>query len=84
VDWLGGCRNRRPQPRRGPRDLRGNDFKEAEVAGVTTSAGWYTYVSDVMGLAYIGWLLIVGTAMMRLKLEAIVPQMRERELKEAG
>jgi hypothetical protein len=57
---------------------------EAVVAGVTTSAGWYAYISDVMGVAYIGWLLIVGISMMRVKLEAVVPALRERELKEAG
>ena len=51
----------------------GNDFMEAVVAGVTTSAGLYAYVSDVMGLAYIGWLIIVGISMMRVKLEAVAP-----------
>jgi hypothetical protein len=46
---------------------------EAVVAGVTTSAGWYAYISDVMGLAYIGWLLSVGISMMRVKPEALTP-----------
>jgi hypothetical protein len=50
----------------------GNDFMEAVVAGVTTSAGLYAYVSDVMGLAYIGWLISVGISMMRVKPEAVV------------
>jgi hypothetical protein len=36
-----------------------------------------------MGLAYIGWLLSVGISMMRVKLEAVAPTLREREL-EAG
>ena len=49
----------------------GNDFMEAVVAGVTTSAGLYVYVSDIIGLAYIGWLLIVGISMMRVKPEAV-------------
>jgi Domain of unknown function (DUF4386) len=52
----------------------GNDFMEAVVAGVTTSAGLYAYVSDVIGLAYIGWLLIVGISMMRVKPEAVAPK----------
>jgi hypothetical protein len=49
----------------------GNDFMEAVVAGVTTSAGLYAYINDVRGLAYIGWLLIVGISMMRVKPEAV-------------
>ena len=49
----------------------GNDFMEAVVAGVTTSGGLYAYVNDVMGLAFIGWLLIVGISMMRVKPEAV-------------
>jgi hypothetical protein len=49
----------------------GNDFMEAVVAGVTTSAGWHVYINDVMGLAFIGWLISVGIAMMRLKPKAV-------------
>ena len=57
---------------------------EAVIAGVTTSAGWYAYISDVMGLAYIGWLLSTGISMMRVKPKAVAPTLRERELKETG
>jgi len=42
------------------------------IFGVTTSGGLYVYVNDVTGLAYIGWLLIVGISMMRVKPEAVV------------
>lgn len=59
----------------------GSDFMEAVVAGVTSSAGLYAYVNDVRGLAYIGWLLIVGISMMRLKPKAIASVLRE--MKEA-
>src|SRR5437660_12296833 len=59
-----------------PAIFRGNDFMEAVVAGVTTSAGVYAYINDVRGIAFIGWLLIVGISMMRLKLEAVVPALR--------
>jgi hypothetical protein len=62
----------------------GNDFMEAVIAGVTTSAGWYAYINDVMGIAYIGWLLSVGISMMRVKLKVAAPALRERELKEVG
>jgi hypothetical protein len=31
----------------------GSDFMEAVVAGMTTSAGWYTYISDVKSIIYI-------------------------------
>ncbi len=51
----------------------GNDFMEAVVAGVTASGGLYAYVNDVIGLAYIGWLLIVGISMMRVKSKALAP-----------
>jgi hypothetical protein len=51
----------------------GNDFMEAVVAGVTTSAGLYAYINDVRGLTYIGWLLIVGLSMMRVKPKALAP-----------
>jgi hypothetical protein len=51
----------------------GNDFMEAVVAGVTASGGVYVYVNDVRGLAYIGWLLIVGISMMRVKLKVAAP-----------
>ncbi len=45
----------------------GNNFMEAVVTGVTTTGGLYVYVNNVMRLAYIGWLLIVGISMMRVK-----------------
>ncbi len=60
------------------------DFMEAVVAGVTTSAGWYAYINDVMGIAYIGWLLSAGISLMRVKPKAVTQALRERELKEAG
>ncbi len=44
---------------------------EAVVAGVTTSAGWYAYISDVKGIAYIVWLISVGLSMMRVKPKAL-------------
>lgn len=50
----------------------GNDFMEAVIAGMTTSAGVYAYISVVQGVAYIGWLIIVGISMMRVKQEAMV------------
>ena len=53
----------------------GNDFMEAVVAGVTTSGGLYAYVNDIMGLAYIGWLIIEGILMMHVKPEAVVSTM---------
>jgi hypothetical protein len=53
----------------------GNDFMEAVIAGVTTSVGWYAYISDVMGLAYIGWLISVGISMMRLRPKAVAPKL---------
>ena len=62
----------------------GNDFMEAVIAGVTTSAGWYAYISDVMGLAYIGWLLSVGISMMRVKSKVAAHARRERKMKVAG
>lgn len=62
----------------------GNDFMEAAVAGVTTSADVYAYINDVRGIAYIGWLLAVGILMMRVKTKIAEPALRERELKEAG
>jgi hypothetical protein len=62
----------------------GNDFMEAVVAGVTTSAGWYAYINDVMGIAYIGWLISVGISVMRVKPKVVVPMLRAREQKEAG
>jgi hypothetical protein len=62
----------------------GNDFMEAGVAGVTTSAGWYVYINNVMGLAFIGWLISVGIAMIRLKPKAVVWALHERELREVG
>lgn len=38
---------------------------EAVVARVTTSGGWYAYISDVKGIA--------GISMMRVKLKALAP-----------
>lgn len=60
----------------------GNNFMEAVVTGVTTTAGLYAYISVVQGVAYIGWLLSVGISMMRVKQEALAPALRERELQE--
>jgi hypothetical protein len=57
---------------------------EAVIAGVTTTAGSYVYISVVQGVAFIGWLIIVGISMMRVKREALAPTPREHELKEAG
>jgi hypothetical protein len=57
----------------------GNDFMEAVIAGMTTTAGLYVYISVVQGVAFIGW-LIVGISMMRVKREAVAPTLREREL----
>ncbi len=62
----------------------GNDFMEVVIAGVTTSAGWYAYINDVMRIAYIGWLLSVGISVMRVKSKVAAPALRERELKEVG
>lgn len=76
MGWLAGCGHHRPQPGRGSRDLRGNDFMEAVVAGVTTSAGWYAYINDVMGLAYIGWLISVGISVMRVKPKVVARALR--------
>jgi hypothetical protein len=45
---------------------------ESVIAGVTTTAGWYAYISDIIGLAYIGWLLSAGISMTRVKPEAVV------------
>jgi hypothetical protein len=61
-----------------------DDFMVAVVTGVTTSAGWYASINDVMGLAYNGWLISVGISMMRVKPKAAVRALHERELKEAG
>ncbi len=61
-----------------------NDFTEAVVAGVTTSASWYVYIKDVVGLAFIGWLISVGIAMMCLKPKAVAWALHERELQEVG
>ena len=52
----------------------GNDFMEAVIAGMTTSAGVYAYISVVQGVAYVGWLLSVGISMMRVKPEAMAPK----------
>jgi hypothetical protein len=62
----------------------GSDFMEAVIAGVTTSAGWYAYINDVRGLAYIVWLLAVSIAMMRVKPKVAPSTLREHELQEAG
>ncbi len=51
----------------------GNDFMEAVIAGVTTTAGLYVYINVVQGVAYVGWLLIVGISVMRVKREAVAP-----------
>jgi hypothetical protein len=51
----------------------GSDFMEAVVAGVINSAGWYAYISDVKGIAYIVWLISVGLSMMRVKPKALAP-----------
>jgi len=66
-----------------PATFGGNDFMEAVVAGVTAS-GWYVYINDVRGLAYIGWLIGAGISMMRVKLKAVAPALHERELQKAG
>ena len=55
---------------------------EAVVAGVTTFAGVYAYVNEVMGLAFIGWLISVGISMMQVKLKAVARALHERELQE--
>ena len=60
----------------------GNDFMEAVVTGMTTTAGVYAYISVVKGVAEVGWLIIVGISMMRVKRESLVPKPRERELQE--
>jgi hypothetical protein len=67
-----------------PAIFEGNDFLEAVVAGVTTSAGWYVSINDVMGLAFIGWLISVGIAMMLLSPKAVVLALQERELQGTG
>ncbi len=58
----------------------GNDFMEAVVTGVTTTAGLYVYINVVQGVAYVGWLLSVGISMMRLKAKAIAPKLVSREI----
>jgi membrane-associated protease RseP (regulator of RpoE activity) len=61
----------------------GNDFMESVIAGVTTTAGVYVYINVVQGVAFIGWLIIVGISMMCVKREALAPMPHERELQEA-
>ncbi|HEY7418923.1 MAG TPA: hypothetical protein VH593_27325 [Ktedonobacteraceae bacterium] len=51
-------------------------------AGVASSAGWYAFINDIMGMAYIGWFLSVGISL-RVKSKFSTPMLRERELKKA-
>jgi hypothetical protein len=41
------------------------------------------YINDVMGLAYLGWLISAGISMMRLESKAMVSVLTEHGLKEA-
>jgi hypothetical protein len=51
----------------------GNNFMEALVTGMTTTAGVYAYISVVKGVAEVSWLIIVDLSMMRMKREVVAP-----------